>query len=189
MDKTSDHDLLRLMHRGDHAAARELWSRLGGRLTALAASMLRHSAGASLGPDVVQGVFLKVLRLPARELKSIVDAAAWLTTLVRREAIDTRRRLDRGQASAGVIQGHEIDNAGAPTADAELLSALDTLEEHQRELIQLKHVAGLTFDQTALVLNENRDTLASRYRVALQRLRDVMSERESAARAGVGRSS
>lgn len=177
------------MHRGDHAAARELWSRLGGRLTALAASMLRHSAGASLGPDVVQGVFLRVLRLPARELKSIVDVAAWLTTLVRREAIDTRRRLDRGPSRAPAVQMHEIVDTREATADAELLLALDSIEEHQRELIQLKHVAGLTFDQMALVLEESRDTLASRYRVALQKLREVMSERESAARAGVGRSS
>jgi RNA polymerase sigma factor (sigma-70 family) len=189
VDNTSDHDLLRLMHRGDHAAARELWSRLGGRLTALAASMLRHSAGASLGPDVVQGVFLKVLRLPTRELKSIIDVAAWLTTLVRHEAIDTRRRLDRGPSRVPAVQAYEIVDTREATADAELLSALDSIEEHQRELILLKHVAGLTFDQLALVLEENRDTLASRYRVALQRLREVMSERESAARAGVGRSS
>jgi len=181
VNNVSDHDLLRLMHRGDHAAARELWSRLGGRLTALAASMLRNSAGASLGPDVVQGVFLKVLRLPARDLKSIMDVAAWLTTLVRREAIDTRRRLDRGAARAPAVQTH--------VADAELLSAVDTLEEHQRELIQLKHIAGLTFDQMALVLEANRDTLASRYRVALQKLREVMSERAGVERAGVGRSS
>ncbi len=177
------------MHRGDHAAARELWSRLGGRLTALAASMLRHSAGASLGPDVVQGVFLKVLKLPTRELRSIMDVAAWLTTLVRREAIDTRRRLDRGRARPDAVMANVAHDGSAAGADAELLSALDALEEHQRELIQLKHVAGLTFDQMALVLEENRDTLASRYRVALQRLREVMSARESAERAGVGRSS
>lgn len=177
------------MHRGDHAAARELWSRLGGRLTALAASMLRHSAGASLGPDVVQSVFLKVLKRPARELNSIVDVTAWLTTLVRHEAIDTRRRLDRGPARVPAAQAQGITSTREATVDAELLSAVDTLEERQRELIQLKHVAGLTFEQMALVLEGNRDTLASRYRVALQRLREVMSEREGAARAGVGRSS
>ena len=188
MNTISDHDLLRLMHRGDQAAARELWSRLGGRLTALAASMLRHSPGASLGPDVVQGVFLKVLKLSARDVKSIVDVAAWLTTLVRRESIDTRRKHSRGAARA-IANG---DMAGTPSEagpDAELLRAIDALDEHQRELIQLKHVAGLTFDQIARVLEENRDTLASRYRVALQRLREIMSARVGAARAGVGRSS
>lgn len=174
------------MHRGDQAAARELWSRLGGRLTALAASILRHSPGASLGPDVVQGVFLKVLKLPARDAKSIVDVTAWLTTLVRREAIDARRKLSRG-AARELASGGVADVAGNVGADAELLRAIDALDEHQRELIQLKHVAGLTFDQIALVLEANRETLASRYRVALQRLREIMSERVSAERAGAGR--
>lgn len=188
MNTVSDQDLLRLMHRGDQAAARELWSRLGGRLTALAASMLRHSPGASLGPDVVQGVFLKVLKLPARDVRSIVDVAAWLTTLVRREAIDTRRKLARGAANE-IVTGEIAATPGEAGPDADLLRAIDALDEHQRELIQLKHVAGLTFEQIALVLQENRETLASRYRVALQRLREIMSERVSAARAGVGRSS
>lgn len=176
------------MHRGDQAAARELWSRLGGRLTALAATMLRHSPGASLGPDVVQGVFLRVLKLSSREIKAVADVAAWLTTLVRREAIDTRRKLSRSSARDAASTTHATFTSDA-TGDAELLSAIDALDEHQRELIQLKHVAGLTFDQIALVLDENRDTLASRYRVALQRLREIMSERQSVMRAGVGRSS
>lgn len=186
MNNTSDQDLLKLMHRGDQAAARELWSRLGGRLTALAASMLRHSAGASLGPDVVQGAFLKLLKLPARDVKAIGDVAAWLTTLVRREAIDTRRKLSRG-AGRDLASRQIAGTASEAGPNAELLLAIDVLDEHQRELIQLKHIAGLTFDQIALVLEENRETLASRYRVALQRLREIMSERASAERAGVGR--
>lgn len=188
MNNTSDQDLLRLMHRGDQAAARELWSRLGGRLTALAASMLRHSAGASLGPDVVQGVFLKVLRLPSRDVKAIGDVAAWLATLVRRDAIDVRRRISRG-AAREIMSGGTPGLAASAGSDDDLLSAIDALDEHQRDLIQLKHVAGLTFDQISLVLEENRETLASRYRVALQRVRQIMSERVGAARAGVGRTS
>lgn len=171
------------MHRGDHAAARELWSRLGGRLVALAASMLRHSPGASLGNDVVQGVLLKVLRLPSREVRGVSDVPAWLFTLVRREAIDTRRRLERAALRDAEALVPEPDGA-----DAGLLAAMDTLDEHQRELLQLKHIAGLTFDQIALVLKENRDTLASRYRVAINRVRDAAAQSEGLARTGVGRS-
>lgn len=188
MSNASDYDLLRLMHRGDQAAARELWSRLGGRLTALASAMLRNTGGASLGPDVVQGVLLRVLKLPTREISAVRDAAAWLTTLVRREAIDARRRLARtsGRESTG---GAGIDAGRGPVgSEADLLAAMDGLDDHERELIQLKHVAGLTFDQIGLVLSENRDTLASRYRVALGRLRGMVAEREGAVRAGAGRS-
>ncbi|MCC6229604.1 MAG: RNA polymerase sigma factor [Phycisphaerales bacterium] len=188
MNTTSDQDLLRLMHRGDQAAARELWSRLGGRLTALAATMLRHSPGASLGPDVVQGVFLKVLRLPSRDVNSVADVAAWLTTLVRRDAIDMLRKTSRG-ATREIMSGDTPGVAASAGPDDDLLRAIDALDEHQRDLIQLKHVAGLTFDQISLVLDENRETLASRYRVALQRVRQIMSERVGAARAGVGRTS
>lgn len=176
------------MHRGDQGAARELWSRLGGRLTALASAMLRHTPGASLGPDAVQSVFLRVLKLPGREVRAVEDGAAWLATLVRREAIDTRRRLSRGAARDAANSGGPVF-ASEAGGDAELLMALDELDEHQRELVLLRHVAGLTFEQIALVLEENRDTLASRYRAAMGRLREIVAERESPARTGVGRSS
>lgn len=63
--------------------------------------------------------------------------------------------------------------AGADHADTSglALAVLDALDEDSRELLILKHAAGLTFDQIALALNQNRNTVAARYRRAADFLR------------------
>ena len=45
-----------------------------------------------------------------------------------------------------------------------------------REVIVLKHIVGMTFDQLALALSANRSTVASRYRNAVARLRQQLGQ-------------
>src|SRR5262249_21205447 len=54
--------------------------------------------------------------------------------------------------------------------DAELEAAIDRLPRRHREMIALKHIAGLTFDQIAVATGLNRNTAAARYRAAIEAL-------------------
>lgn len=198
MSERSDQDLLRLTQRGDRPAAAELYARFAPRLRLLARSILNDEFLAS---DVVQGVFVKILDLKHHQAAQVGDPLAWLIRSTRNEALNLIRtdRRARARASihasmraaAGLGDAHSASHgrtgasrgmfAGglAPTERDEherLLDAMDALTPEQRELIVLKHLVGMTFDQLAETLGENRSTLSSRYRVALNALKEALEE-------------
>ena len=57
-----------------------------------------------------------------------------------------------------------------------LLRAVERLPEQQKEVITLKIWGELTFDEIARILDESLNTVASRYRYALQKLKDWVPE-------------
>ena len=81
------------------------------------------------------------------------------------------RTADRaGAREAGYLAPKTTDSERVPAA-SDALAALDALGEDDREVLILKHAAGLSFDQIALALEQNRNTVASRYRRAADFLR------------------
>ena len=66
--------------------------------------------------------------------------------------------------------------------DAEISRRLDValrrLPREQREVIALHVDAGLTFAEIATVLDLSANTAASRYRYAMEKLREAMKESE-----------
>jgi RNA polymerase sigma-70 factor (ECF subfamily) len=171
MDRQHDHQLLIGMRRGDEGAARVLWSRFAPRLTAYARAILARHDPAS-APDIVQQVFLAVLRAPRREARAIDDPAAWLLRLTRNLALNRVRSLCRERRRMAQLTPSAHSSIDARTVEADLTALIDTLPRPLREVITLKHTAGLTFDQMAAALAINRNTLAARYHRALTLLRE-----------------
>ncbi len=180
----TDHDLLLRTHQGSPEAAQALWQRFGGRMIALACTVLRERDTLT-AQDVVQGVFLRLLSLDARVIREVEDVAAWLSRLTRNAALNhirenSRRRARVARATEGrvVFQASDaVKSITGPAARGTLRALIDSLPESQRDTILLKHVANLTFDQMASVLGDNRNTLASRYRAGIAALRELLGER------------
>lgn len=169
-----DQTLLRRTHAGHEPSARELWSRHAGWMAAYARTVLGRRGG-SLADDVVQSVFCRVLSLDRRSVRRVVEVRPWLARAVRHESLNQIRTVNRAarrDAAAGA-------RANLPTAATDphpdLASALAGLPRRQREVAYLRHVAGLTVDQTAAALGVPRGTVASRNHAAMQRLRDILS--------------
>lgn len=172
----TDLDLLRQTARGDDLAARLLWQRHAPWIRAYAASIAPDSAD-----DLLQRAFCTILDTPAREIDRISDARAWICRCVRNDALNLlrarRREADRRHRLAPA-------NTPTPIQDSGLLaSALSALPRRLREVLLLRHKAGLTFDQMALALNTPRSTLASRHDAAIARLRVWLAANESSANA------
>lgn len=175
MPDPDDLQLLLDTHRGREAAARLLWTRHAPRLHAHARSILRSPAAAE---DVVQTVMCRILSLPRERLAAITDATAFLVSATRREALNYLRAARRESARRHHPRPSPADPAG-PLPD--LHTALDALPRRQREVLVLKHAGGLTFDQIALALATNRNTVAGRYRAALESLKKVLAAWEPSA--------
>jgi len=176
MAPRSDSQLLLAMGRGDESAARELHARIGPRLAAYARTFLRDDA---LADDAVQRAWMRALTRPASELERIRDAMAWMVRVTRSIAINELRRHSRA-AARDSAQGKSRPAASSPELGeslAELHAAVRLLPDDRREVVLLRHVAELTLDQMAEALQENRSTLASRYRAAIEELRGHLDGR------------
>lgn len=173
-DVGSDIELVRLIRKGDERAARELWARVGLSLLAVARAVLRDATAAE---DVVQDAMCRLLELPRREVARIAEPRAYLACVVRRLALneargeararkrerDTRRELEREATS----EGYEAER---------VRRALTSLPDEMAEVLVLRHAAGLTFDQLAAALGENRSTVAGRYRRGVEMLEELLGE-------------
>jgi RNA polymerase sigma factor (sigma-70 family) len=171
------HDDLQLLirtHRGHETSARLLWERHASRLEAHARSIVTDPNAAS---DIVQTVMCRILELPGRRVREIQDVPAFLASAVRREAINHIRSSRREQARREAAP--KPNRAGPPlSAPSDLHAAVDALPRRLREVVVLKHVADLTLDQISAALGANRNTIASRYRAAIESLRGMLAPEE-----------
>ena len=118
--------------------------------------------------DVVQQVFLKLLQ---RNAEAIQTPLPYLYRAVRNAAMNhTRDRQWEAEFSEGELWFRH------DTADrAEVLSlqkALRELPEEQRETVFLRSWSGMTLQEIAEATGTPLNTVASRYRYALEKLRD-----------------
>lgn len=101
------------------------------------------------------------------------DALVYKT--LRRRAVDLARRTDRRarREREHAAQDWWQPPADAP-ADAELAEAVQSLPSPVREVVLLKIWSGLTFREIADLLAVPLPTAASRYRSALNQLRQIL---------------
>lgn len=133
--------------------------------------------------DAVQEAFARLCR--SRPPLS-GDPTPYAFRAVRNAAVDTKRKSGRRDAAmASIFNGHQYKTADNkdPAQHAleseraeSLRRAIDALPDPQREIVVMKAFGHLTFDQIAATLDEPINTVASRYRRALGRLRETMAE-------------
>jgi len=127
--------------------------------------------------DLLQEIFIKLTRNPAL-FDGVRNERAFLIRLAHNAAIDLmRRRGSRDKARERLAA--EAPSLFAPTSDpdeqafrAALAEALGELPPEQRAVVHLKLWEELTFEQVAGLLDIPLNTAASRYRYALDKLRE-----------------
>lgn len=136
-----------------------------------ARTVLGHRAATDAEDDAVQAAFCRVLDTPEGTLAAVLDVRAWLLTLTRNAALMHLRsvRRERGRRDRATVMRASL----APSHSA-LQAAVDALPRRLREVMVLRHIAGLSFDQLAAALGVPRSTASSRYDRALRTLRDAI---------------
>ena len=150
-----------------------LYDTYGAALYRYAVILLADAAAAE---DVVQQVFTTILRLQPR----MVDEAHYLRRAVRNECYSHLRRM-RKRSEVGDT-GTLIEPVVGSVFSEESLAlerAIRELPPEQREVIYLHVFEGLTFQEVATRLEESINTVAARYRYALERLRQMLTAGQS----------
>jgi RNA polymerase sigma-70 factor (ECF subfamily) len=126
--------------------------------------------------DLLQEIFVKLAREP-RALDGVREERAFLIRLAHNGAIDLMRR--RGTRERTREHFAELVTPFAPASEPDadvfrhqLTDALAELPPEQRAVAHLKLWTGLTFEEIASALDISPNTAASRYRYALDKMRD-----------------
>ena len=133
------------------------------------------SASSADAQDAVQSGFVRFwkTRSAAR------DPLSYLYSCVRTAAMDLnrgeRRRNTHEAAAGNRDQPHFLTPLEQSERQAAIENALKTLPDQQREVVVMKIWGGLTFAQIGQALGISMNTAASRYRYALERLGEVLS--------------
>ena len=158
--------------RTDAAEIELSYRRYGSALVLFAAALTGERSRAQ---DAVHQVFLKLLE--SGSLREALDARAYLFTCVRNAVLNDRKARRRDVAMDPERAWFESPHQDF-AAERNVRHALWELPEDQRE-VTIRHSWGeLTFAQVADVLSISANTAASRYRYALDKLREALCATE-----------
>ncbi|HVF84487.1 MAG TPA: RNA polymerase sigma factor [Abditibacteriaceae bacterium] len=121
--------------------------------------------------DALQETFVKLLD---GRMSRARDARAYLFSSARHIAFDILRRRKREQNGV-----EEIAEPTTSDANHDLPELLCHLPVEQREVIALKVFQEMTFAEIAVIVQARPNTVASRYRYGIEKLRQWLREEDS----------
>jgi RNA polymerase sigma factor (sigma-70 family) len=184
-DVASDEALLAAYAAGDARAFAELYER---HERPVYRYFLRQGATPAQADDLVQDTWLAIVR-HAERFEPRARFATWLYTIARSKLVDHWRgrddavSLDEAANDPDGDPAFEIDAGDAQRPDVQAMSreqarafvdAVGQLPLAQREAFLLQAEAGLSLEEIAAVTNAGHETVKSRLRYAMAKLRAAM---------------
>jgi RNA polymerase sigma-70 factor (ECF subfamily) len=176
--------------RGDQDAWRELAGLYGRRVYAMVRSRLRND---DMAEEITQSVFATIaVKMRDGSYSERGRFEAWLFRITMNRVRDEVRRRASRPGEAELDAGGELEDrvlAGGGGGGAALVGeaqshrrelsllrkAVAMLSEADREVVELRHQAGLSFGTMSQVLEEPLGTLLARHHRALKKLREHLA--------------
>ncbi len=188
MDYTSldDHALIQSIASGQAEALSELYDRYG----RLVFSMALNAVGdEDTAEEIVQDVFTRVWIRAGTYDAGIARVSTWLISITRNRAIDEFRRgnirPERYSVGWADVEPAHLPLGDNPEREVEtswearvVRQAVASLPEDQRKALALAYFQGLSHSEIAKVLGEPLGTVKTRIRMAMQKLRQILTERQ-----------
>jgi RNA polymerase sigma-70 factor (ECF subfamily) len=162
--------------------------------------ILRFVRDTAQAEDVTQETFLRLVK-GADAYERQAKFTTWLYTIARNLCVDASRRGKHRKAASLDAPLSDDDGAaslldllpdGTAGVDRQaqsrelglrLRQAIEALPDEQREIFLLREVADLQFNEIANVIGCPENTVKSRMRYALEKLREALEEYRDLARA------
>lgn len=160
----------------------ELYDEYYPKVYAFVLVRVRHK---QLAEDIVQQSFLKALdKFPTFKPKRGATFGSWVFQIAKNELIDRHRQdqkltfcdteiLDQNPSSVSTIE--QLLQTELETEQRErwqkVLCSMDRLDDEERELIALKYLAELPYQEIAKTMNKKPNTLAVMLKRSLEKIR------------------
>jgi RNA polymerase sigma-70 factor (ECF subfamily) len=174
--ESTDGELIQRTGAGDRRALETLYRRYSRSVLGLA---LRRLGDRGRAEDAVQDTFAAIWRSARSYKPERGPGAPWLFAVARNAIADGGRKRVEPPAEAPDEPSREAgpdERAEQEWVSWRVHSALQTLPEHEREVISLAYWSGLSQSEVAEFLNIPLGTVKTRTRAALARLADVLDE-------------
>lgn len=175
-----DADLVRGVADRDEAALAEVYRRHGGDVFGLAKRVIRDE---EMARDIAQDVFVSLWNKPGAFDGSRGSLRTFLLAKTHSRSIDvirsesSRRIREERDALLRVDSVPNVDEeVWQVTVAAKVRSALTTIPERERAVIELAYFGGLTYREVAVRLGVAEGTVKSRIRTGLSRLQESMGQ-------------
>lgn len=191
MDPRTDAELITDYRKGDERAFALLIER---HIPSVYRFLFHLSKSAATADDLTQETFIKVWQHLSR-FQTTKSFQTWIFSIARNTAIDFFRKKqplvfsqledEEREHFENTIQ----DERPLPTEvldrhvdTEELQHALQTIPPHAKAIVLMHDLEGMTFQAIADATNESMNTVKSRYRRALLRLREYFEAKTDASR-------
>jgi RNA polymerase sigma-70 factor, ECF subfamily len=163
-------DLADRLARGEPPAFAELYGACAGRLYHF---LVMHLGSQADAEDTVQETFARLAR-SHRKLRGVENLTAYVFMVARNEAARLKKNQTHARRMLEVFPppAEYGDEVAAIEATETVRAALQRLPPEQREIVELKAFGGLTLREIAETTALPPGTVATRYRTALQSLRE-----------------
>ncbi len=182
-ESMSDEDLIAAIAGGSRPALEALYDRYSGAVYSIAVQILRDPGAAE---EAVQDTFFNVWRRASSYAPAKGKVTAWLFSIGHHRVIDEVRKRKRREQP---LTGREVDILNQPDSGHndplkhvalqvvrdEIRKAMSALRPEQREVVVLAYYGGMTHSEIASKLQQPLGTVKTRMRLAMKKLRNVLS--------------
>ncbi|HEY5602154.1 MAG TPA: sigma-70 family RNA polymerase sigma factor [Gammaproteobacteria bacterium] len=181
-DNASDEELMTHYSQGDAAAFEVLYHR---KKSALYRYFVRQRCQVALAEEFAHEVWLRVINarqsyLPAAKFTTYLFQIAHNCLVDHFRKLSTSHEIDCDEQFIDGVAGNNADDpealAGNMQLQRALLRLIQELPAEQREVFILKEEANLSIEEIADVIAENPETVKSRMRYAVKKLKQGLQE-------------
>lgn len=186
-DNTFDECVVR-MQKGDKEALHQIYQEYLGYIYSIVLNLVQNKENAE---DITSDFFIK-LWVNADKYKPGSGHKGYLATIARNMSIDflrsrkkeqlvesfeasydeaDREALNASEVKEAVEANEPVSLENQVIGDISLKEALDTLKDSEKEVINLKIMGEMTFNEISTVLNKPMGTVTWIYRQAIEKLR------------------
>lgn len=174
MDETRFCTAVEKIKTGDKQGLKEIYEAYIGYIYTIVYQIVQNKENAE---DITSEFFIKLWEKAAIYRAGNGGHRGFLATIARNMSIDFMRKSGREQFFEEEQEEQILQTSEANSVEAEVIEelsvkeALDRLEYREREIVHLKVMGELTFQEIADILRIPLGTVTWKYRNALQKLR------------------
>lgn len=171
-ERNKINELFEELKNGNKEVLEEIYNKYHKTIYGIAFSILKNKDDSE---DIVQSVFIKIHTLDNSKLPK-ENVSSWLYTLTKNEALQFLRKqksnIDLDSIYDLVDNNNEIDNLINKETYNKLISKLSPKE---KEIVSLKIISNLSFEEISQLLGEKTATIKWRYYKSIYALRLLLS--------------